>query len=182
LGVALLTYTVTAILDPVVGYATLERRGLAVAAVADLGPSTPAGLLRRRALIVADPPATYSFDIDRPLDRPPNWLTYELHLPAALALVAVLHTLLGLLAAGLSTGLSPPARRHVRWTLGLAGGIAFFITVSAGAAWVRSDPDVSGVAGAWLPVLIPLVELAVLGLTARRRGDLLHASTSGRVQ
>jgi hypothetical protein len=54
--------------------------------------------------------------------------------------------------------------------------------VSAGAAWVRSDPDVSGVAGAWLPVLIPLVELAVLGLTARRRGDLLHASTSGRVQ
>ena len=67
------------------------------------------------AAVEADPPERYTFRIDRPLEQPPNWLTYLLHSVLAIAFYSVFAALLGHLSGKLTTGLSPPNRRNARW-------------------------------------------------------------------
>jgi len=117
----------------------------------------------------ADPPGKFSLHIDRPLEQPPNWLTYRIHSPVVIAGFALLAALMGRGLAGLTTGLSPPRRRIARLGLGLAAALAFFLAHAAGGQWVRADPTNPGVLGAWLPLLVPAAGLAVLEGLGRAR-------------
>lgn len=138
------------------------------------GPRTPAGILRNRAAVLADPPAQYSFSTELPLAQPPNLLTQFLFLPLVLGTFAVLNALLGLLTGELTQDLPPPRRRNARWAVGLFGGIAFFVALDLSESWVRSSIEVSGVLAAWLPLALPLAE-ALLLVWLIRRGKPSHA-------
>ena len=160
--IAVVSYLLLAFGSPVAVYVEERSQGVDLEELYPFGPPTPDGLLAHRSAIEADPPEAYSFRIDSPLSRPPNWLTYLFHSVIALALYSILAVLLGRWSGKLTTGLSPPDRRNARWALGLAGAIAFFVAEAAGGEWVRADPSNSGVLGAWLPMLLPVVELGVL--------------------
>jgi hypothetical protein len=134
-----------------------------------LGPRTPGTLLRIRAAVEADPPPSFGFRTDRPLELPPNWLTYLIHSVVALSLFSVLAAFLGYMAGFLTTGLSPPARRKARWALGLATGAAFFFALMAAGSWVRQSHENSGIAASYLPLLIPALALILLYYLARTR-------------
>ncbi len=176
---ALPAYGLLAYVRPIAVYKEAVSLGRDVAIERPMGPSTSGQLRARREAVLATPPATYSFRVSRPLESPPNWLTYQIHSPAVLALFAILGTLLGQFVGFLTSGLSPPARRNARWALGLISSLAFFIAEVAGGEWVRLDPGNSGLAGAWLPMLVPMVELALLVFLARRRA--LHARPGSHV-
>lgn len=147
-----------------------------------MGAQTPQGLLRQRALVVERPPTTYRISVDRPLEHPPNWLTYLIHQPLALYVFANLNALLGLLSGWCTTGLSPPKRRHLRWFAGIAAGLIYYAAAAFGTAWVRASPENSGIVAAWLPLSLPLLALA-LGLIRRkhRRRQRLHTDSSSGV-
>jgi len=166
----LISYGLLAFASPLADYRARTAEGANLEAELPLGPLTPATLMELRARAEADPPAEFSFRVGRPYERPPNWLTYLLHSRAAVAFFAVLAVLLGQAAGFLTSGLAPPARRNARWALGLASGIPFFFAVSAGGAWVRSDPSVPGMVGAWLPLMVPAAELAFFWFLLRARG------------
>ena len=159
---------------PLVTYQGDLAAGLDVETRFPFGPEVPGALRDLRAHVEANPPARPGFSTDRPLTHPPNWLTYLLHLPAALAAFSVLSALLGWVA-GFVTIMKPPApRRNARWFLGVALGVAFMVTLMAAGDWVRRDPAHSGVLAAWGPLLVPGVCLAVLAAIVRRRlGHLL---------
>jgi hypothetical protein len=125
-------------------------------------------------MVEAHPPDSFSFQVDRPLQRPPNWLTYLIHGPAAIAAFAVLSALIGWLTAGLTTGLSPPIRFSARWAIGLASALSFLLVEFAAGDWVRADPSHSGLLAAWGPLVLPLLILVVLRFLARRPGPGLH--------
>lgn len=167
---ALLSYGLLAYASPMAQYRAWASAGVDVAALHPFGPETPGGIRARRSAVEADPPEVFSFRTSRPLERPPNWLTYLLHSSIALAGFAVLSALLGQRARMLTTGLSPPWRRLAHWALGLASGALFFGVVLGGGEWVRAHPSRSGMLGAWLPLLVPLVTLAVLEIQRRTRG------------
>ena len=172
LVIAAISYGLLGFLAPTAEYLVRKSGGVDVAALYPFGPNTPENLISRRAAVESDPPEDYNFRLDAPLSRPPNWLTYLLHQTVVLAFFAVLSALLGQLAAKLTTGLSPPNRRNARWALGLASGIAFFVAETAGGEWVRADPSNSGMVGAWLPLVVPLLGLGILSLLVRwRRPD-----------
>lgn len=143
-----------------------------------MGAQTPQGLLRQRAVVVERPPATYRFSVDRPLEHPPNWLTYLVHQPLALYVFALLNALLGLLVGWSTTGLSPPQRRHLRWFAGIVTGLIYAAAAAFGTAWVRASPANSGVVAAWLPLSLPLLMLA-LGLLRRRHRHRPALHTGG---
>lgn len=143
-----------------------------------MGAQTPQGLLRQRSVVVERPPATYRFSIDRPLEHPPNWLTYLIHQPLALYVFALLNALLGLLVGWSTTGLSPPRRRHVRWFAGIVVGLIYYAAAAFGTAWVRASPENSGVVAAWLPLSLPLLALA-LGFIRRRHRHRPALHTGG---
>jgi hypothetical protein len=177
LAVALVSYVLLAFASPIVLYLDSRRAGVDVSVVFPFGPNTPRGLLAIRSTVEADPPEAYSFGVEDPLSTPPNWLTYLLHGAVVFAVFSVLSALLGHLAGRLTTGLSPPNRRNARWALGLAGGVAFFIADTIGGEWVRADLSNSGLVGAWLPLVVPLVELGILSLL-RSRGEPDQPSSS----
>jgi len=171
---AVLAYILLAFVSPSVqpippAVAALEAEtGLKIA------PSIPPNLVARRAAVREDPPEQFSFSIDRPLERPPNWLTFLIHNPAVLAIFAILAVFLGQQVGFLTSGLSPPWRQNTRWGIGLLTSIAFFVAVMVGEDWVRADPSHSGILGAWVPLLVPLVELAFLAPSVRRSRNRLH--------
>jgi hypothetical protein len=167
---SVISYGFLAYGSPLADYRARASQGADMVAEFPLGPLTPSTLLRLRGIAEAEPAASHSFRVGRPFEYPPNWLTYLLHSRAAVALFAILAVLLGQRAGFLTSGLSPPARRNACWALGLATGIAFFVAEAAGGGWVRSDPSKSGIVGAWLPLLLPLAELAFLYSVTRFRG------------
>lgn len=181
LTVSLVTYGLNAYAQPMAEYTEAASRGIDVSTQRPFGPTTPSGLLRQRAYIRANPPDSYSFDIGRPFDRPPNWLTFELYFSAAWAVLAVLSTLLGLLTAGVTTGLSPPVRRHARWALGLVLSVLSFIAADVCASVARRSLTASGLVWAWLTLAVPLAGLILLGLIWRRRTRALHTPRPPRV-
>jgi hypothetical protein len=179
--VAGLSYVLLAVASPVLDY-RLERAAATPAVVADgrpTGPRTPRAILSQRQHVLANPPDVYSFSVEEPFSQPPNLLTLELHLPLLLAVFSVLNTLLGVLTADLTNGLSPPVRRNLRWAVGLFCGVAFFVAMAAADSWVRSSIEVSGIAGAWLPLAVPLLEAGLLLALIRRRTGLHAQPDSG---
>jgi hypothetical protein len=164
---SVISYGLLAYGSPVADYRARTFRGADMVAELPLGPLTPSTLLRLRSIAEADSAASHSFRVGRPFERPPNWLTYLLHSRAAVALFAILAALLGQRTGFLTSGLSPPARRNACWALGLATGMAFFVAEAVGGDWVRANPSNSGVVGAWLPLLVPVVELAFLHAVTR---------------
>lgn len=176
---ALLAYMLLAYARPIANHRAAISRDEHGSSVDPLGPSTPGQLKTRRSAVRADPPDRYSFRVDRPLESPPNWLTYRIQSPFALAIFSILAALLGQQTGFLTSGLSPPARRNARWALGLVSGLAFFAAEAVGGEWVRLALDNSGVAGAWLPMLVPLLEFALLAFVVRRHA--LHGGASSGV-
>jgi hypothetical protein len=167
LVVAAISYSLLGFASPIALYLDGRRTGVEVDVVYPFGPNTPQGLVANRSAVRNDPPEQYSFRVEDPLSTPPNWLTYLLHSAIAVSVFSVLSALLGQLAAKLTTGLSPPNRRNARWALGLASGIPFFVAETAGGEWVRADLSNSGLVGAWLPLVVPLLGLGVLSLLVR---------------
>jgi hypothetical protein len=72
-------------------------------------------------------------------------------------------------------------RANVRWGLGLATMVMFFMADKLAMGWVRSDPGNSGVLAGWIALSVPLVELAILRLVARSQATDRHASASSGV-
>lgn len=173
---AVLSYVLLAYGAPIARDRLQNPSGSDISTQAHPGPRTPSALKAWRAQVEANPPAEFDYSVDRPLARPPVWLTYRLHSVAAIAFFAILAALLGQLAGYLTTGLSPPARRNARWAIGLLSALAFYMAVMVGEDWVRSDPLHSGILGAWVPLLLPLTELAILGRLTHLRRRRLHAS------
>lgn len=166
---AVLSYGLLAYGGPMVKYQEWRAAGLEVDVMFPFGPEVPGGLRALRAHVEASPPARPGFSTDRPLTHPPNWLTYRLHMPAALAAFSVLSALLGWIAGYLTITWVPAPRRNARWFLGVALGMVFMVTVMAAGAWVRGDPAHSGVLAAWGPLLVPGVGLVVFAAVVRRR-------------
>ena len=168
LAVTALSYLLLAYGAPIARFHDMRRSGTDVSASFPSGPRTPGGLLVLRSRVQAEPPTVFSFRIDQPLEAPPNWLTYLLHSPAALAVYSLFSILLGYRTAGLTTGLSPPNRRNARWAVGLALSVVFFVVEAGGGEWVRADPSRPGILGAWLPMVLPLGFLGVFEVVFRR--------------
>jgi hypothetical protein len=167
--VAAASYFLLAYAGPVLKYRVGASSGVDVSAVYPFGPETPGGLLAHRSAVREGQPEEFSFEVGRPMDFPPNWITYLIHSPVALALFTLFSTLLGHRIGRLTTGLSPPVRRDTRWALGVVSGVAFFLGMMGGEGWVQADPAHSAILGAWLPLLIPGAALAITELLIRRR-------------
>jgi len=177
-----IAYVCGAIVAPIAELEADRLIGISEEVRYPMGAQTPQGLRRQRAVVAERPRETYRFSIDRPLEHPPNWLTYLIHQPLALYVFALLNALLGLLVGWSTTGLSPPQRRHLRWFGGIVAGLIYYAVAAFGAAWVRTSPENSGVVAAWLPLSFPLLALA-LGLVRRRhrRPPELHTGASSGV-
>ena len=173
-----ISYGLLGYASPLAEYQDALASGRDVTAFYPFGPSTPGAQAAQREAVRANPPEAYSFSTEHPLRIPPNWLTYLIHHLWSLALFAVLAALMGRLGGKLTTGLSPPARRNARWALGLGTGLAFFIPLAAAGDWVRLDPSNSGIAAAWLPLLVPLAGMGLLVVLVRRREARPHARES----
>lgn len=163
------SYASSEIVSPLADYTALAGDP-DLADTRPFGPTTPAGTLRQLRFVEANPPEQYRLgDLAR---TPPNRIRLLLHIPLALVAFSVLNGLLGLHASRLTAGLRPPSRRNGRLAIGLTGGLAFF-----GAAVVASHPGrdwvvVSGVAAAWLPLAVPLLEAVAIGAILRLRENV----------
>jgi hypothetical protein len=176
-----IAYVTGVLLVPVAELEADRRAGIDVEARYPLGAETPGALARQRAAVLERPPHEYRFSVDRPFEHPPNWLTYLLHQPVALYVFAVVNALLGLAVGWSTTGLSPPRRRQVRWFIGIAAALAFYVVAAWGTQWVRASPENSGIVGAWLPLTLPLLALigTYVGGRSRGRPDLHDRGHSG---
>jgi hypothetical protein len=169
LGLGVISYVAGSLVAPIAEMEAYRRIGVDLQVRYPLGARTMFELVRRRDRLLRSPPAEYSFSVERPLDHPPNWLLYLVHQPIAFVVFGVTNAVLGLLVGWATTGLSPPRRGHTRWALGLASAIAFFVPASAGARWVRVSPESSAVLAAWLPLVVPLVAIALAYAIVRSR-------------
>jgi len=167
--VGLAVYLLVGFAAPQLEYRAELADGLPVKTRHPTGPGTVSNLLSLRELVRENPPAKVSYSVEEPLQRPPSWVTYLIHQPAAAALFAILAALLGRVTSVLTAGLSPPVRRNARWGAGLAVGASAFMAQALGGDWVRLDPSNSGLVGAWLPLLVPGLILVGLQLLANRR-------------
>lgn len=170
LVIGLASYVSSEIVGPLANYAALADEP-DLADVRPFGPSTPAGKLRQLRFVDANPPEQYGLgDAAR---TPPNYVRFLLHLPMALVVFSVLNCMLGLYATRMMFTLRPATRRNACLAIGLAGGLGLFA-----AAFVAGHPNrdwvsVSGVAAAWLPLTIPLLEAMVFGVIVLYREDRL---------
>ena len=134
------------------------------------GPNTPAGKLRQLRFVEANPPEQYM--VGHVTRTPPNRVRLLLHIPLALAVFSVLNCMLGLYASRLTATLRAASRRNGCLAIGLAGGLGFFAAAFAASHPNRDWVAVSGVAAAWLPLAIPLLEAMVFGVLIRYREDV----------
>lgn len=167
--VGLAAYLLVGFAAPQMEYRAELAKGLPVETRHPTGPGTVSNLLSLRELVRERQPTEVRYSVETPLETPPTWYTYLIHQPAAAALFAILAALLGRIVSHLTPGLSPPVRRNARWAAGLAIGASAFVAQALGGDWVRLDPSNSGLAGAWLPLLVPGLILVVLQLLASRR-------------
>ena len=167
IGVA--SYASSEIVNPLADHAALAGDP-DLAEMRPFGPRTPAGRLRELRFLEANPPGQ-----DNPGDTAraaPNRVRLLLHMPLALLAFSVINCVLGVRASHVTGALRPPSRRNGRLAIGLAGGLAFF-----GAAVFASHPGrdwvvVSGVAAAWLPLAVPLLEAVALAAVTRHQDYL----------
>jgi hypothetical protein len=166
LVVGLVGYASAEVVSPLADYAALADDP-DVAEIRPFGPRTPAGTLRQLSFLEANPPQAYR--VGDPVRTPPNRVLLLFHVPIAFVAFAVLNCVLGHFVSRLTDALRAPSRRNACLATGLAGGLAFF-----GAAFLAAHPGrdwvaVSGVAAAWLPLAVPLVEALVLATIIRHR-------------
>lgn len=173
---AIVAFLLLGYVSPLAEYRAAEVRGTDLAARYPTGPDTPENLLALRSVVLANPPARFSFSVEQPLALPPNWLAHLALALVAFPLFAIFSALLGWQAGFLTSGLSPPARRNTRWALGLAGALTFFFVLQFGSSWIRTDPAHSALPGTFGPLIVPILELAVLTLLVRRREARLSAA------
>ena len=178
---AVFTYALLAYGNPRAEYRLTSLHGADLASQYPFGPYTPGGLLKIREAVRANPPEVYSRGTSRPLENPPNWWTYLLHSIMAVSGFTLLAALMGKEAGVVTRALPPPVRANVRWGLGLATMVMFFMADKLAMGWVRSDPGNSGVLAGWIALSVPLVELAILRLVARSQATDRHASASSGV-
>ena len=172
LAVAVASVLLSGYAAPHLEYRADREAGLNVSDRYPAGPASISGLSTLRDRALENPPAEFSFRVDRMAEMPPNWITYRIHSRIALSAFAVFAAFLGALSALLTTGLSPPARRNVRWAIGLGTGCLFFFAEAMGGEWVRASPLNPGLLGAWGPILVPVLELGILySLLKRFRRD-----------
>lgn len=174
-SVSILSYSLDAWVAPEMEDRILAARGPEAVDVRRFGSRTPVGILRNLEFVRANPPPRYGLRTNSPQELPPNVLLWELHQPLTLAVFGIANVLLGLLASELTVDLSNRVRRNVRLTIGVGGGIVFLVAVvvtSPVEPFLRDGTMRSGIAGAWLPLLIPLIEGLVLRhlVTSRRYG------------
>jgi hypothetical protein len=181
LPVAALAYLLMAYVAPIAKYEVERDMPAEAAPYNRFGPQTPSAIWELRSLVEADPPREYSYSTDDPLLRPPSWLTHLIHSKIVLALFAILSALLGQRVGVLTVGRSPPARRNIRWALGLLTATLFFLAQVVGGVWIKSDPAHSGVLGSWICLVVPSIELLVLYRLSLRRQSRLHALESPSV-
>lgn len=166
LVVGLAGYTSAEVVSPLADYAALADDA-DLAESRPFGPRTPAGKLRQLSFLEANPPQAYR--VGDPARTPPNRVLFLFHVPIAFVVFAILNCVIGHFISRLTDALRAPSRRNVRLATGLAGGLAFF-----GAAFLAGHPGrdwvtVSGVAAAWFPLAVPLVEAFVLATIIRHR-------------
>jgi len=160
LAIGLASYASSEIAGPLANYAALADEP-DLADVRPFGPSTPAGKLRQLRFVEANPPEQYGLgDAAR---TPPNYVRFLLHLPVALVVFSVLNCMLGLYATRMMYTLRSATRRNGSLAIGLAGGLGLFAAVFVAGHPNRDWVSVSGVAAAWLPLTIPLLEAMVFG-------------------
>lgn len=156
-----LSYAGRTFVAPELEYRASAARGDDLDVRFPFGAETPFALAEQRAFINADPPASFRLSVERPLEQPPNWLTYRIHFPIVFAVFGIVNALLGLVVGLLTSGLDPPVRRQARWALGLACAIAFFAPASLAGAWVRSSVTHSAMIGVWAPLAVPVLGIMI---------------------
>lgn len=146
------------------GAETVEQR--------TFGAATPPGILENLRAVEDDPPTEFSLRAGMPSQNPPNVLRWHLHLPVAMAVFGLINTLAGVLAAQLTENFGRGARRNVLLALGVLGGLVYFgAVVLAGPIepFLRDGTMRSGILGAWIPLVVPLLLTTVLFGIARKR-------------
>jgi len=169
LGIAVIFYGSSAFAEPVAKHRFRQESVGNQAGDTRLGPRTPWAILAQRSANRASPPESYSFSVEHPFDRPPNWLLFSFWSSISLSVYCVLAAFLGQIVAFLTSGLSPPSRANTRWAVGLVTATLVLTAFVMGDSWVRQDVSHSGVVGAWAPLLVPLLGLWVLMWLAQRR-------------
>lgn len=166
------SYVLAAWVAPTIHDRALALSGPESADVRRFGPRTPAGVLRNLRFVEANPPGQYSLRVAEPERFPPNVLRWQLHLPATVALFAIVNALLGVLAADLTVDLRRGNRRNARLAIGLMTGIAFIgierLTEPTG-LFLLSGELRSGVLAAWVPLLLPTAGCFLLLYLVRGR-------------
>lgn len=171
-SVVLVSYLLGSWLAPELDDRSLARLGPEMEDTRRFGPQTPVGLARNLRFVEANPPAEYGLRADTPHLVPPNVLRWELHWPVAMAVFGLLNVILGVLSAELTVVLARGRRRTARVMIGVLGGMAFYACfVMAGPVepFLRDGTMRSGVAAAWVPLLLPAAECIILGYLVRRR-------------
>ena len=136
------------------------------------GAATPPNILENLRSLETNPPAEYSLRVADRSRPPPNVLRWYLHLPVAMAVFGLINTLAGVFANQLTENFGRGARRNALLALGVLGGLAFFgAMVLAGPTqpFLRDGTMRSGILGAWIPLVVPLLLSAVLFGIARKR-------------
>jgi len=164
-SVSILSYSLYAWVAPEIEHRILAARGAETVDARRFGSQTPVGILRNLEFVQTNPPPRYSLRTTAPQELPPSVLLWRLHQPLALAVFGIANVLLGMLASELTVDLANRIRRNVRLVTGVGGGIAFLVCVMVASPFepfLRDGTMRSGIAGAWVPLLIPLIEGLVL--------------------
>ena len=169
LAVSFVSFLLLGFVSPYSEYKSVEQAGLDTAMRFPTGPATIGGLRKLRVEVLEYPAEEFRYSAEHPLDSPPNWIDFRIHMSFVFSLFAILAVFLGAITAGLTSGLSPPARRNVRWAIGLASGVLFFVVEALGGEWARADPLNSGLFAAWGPLLLPALEFGALYLLLLKR-------------
>lgn len=172
ISVVVASYLLGSWLAPELDDRYLASAGAAMDDTRRFGPRTPVGVARNLRFVEANPPAEYSLRVDTPHRFPPNVLRWALHSPVALALFGLFNVIIGVLSAELTVGLPRGSRRNARIMIGVLGGLAFYAChVLAGPVepFLRDGTMRSGVAAAWIPLVLPAAECVILGYLVRRR-------------
>lgn len=175
MSVSVLSYGLGAWVAPEIEDRVLAARGAETADARRFGSRTPLGILRNLEFVQANPPPRYSLRTTAPHEFPPNVLHWNLHQPLALAVFGLANVILAMLASELTVDLPCRVRRNARLAIGVGGAVVFLICVvltSPTEAFLRDGTMRSGIAGAWVPLAIPVIEALILRrlVTNRRYG------------
>ena len=175
---SILVYSLDAWTLPLVEHRDLVNLGPETADVRQFGADTPVGLLRNLRFVEANPPDEYSLSVEHRGQHPPDMLRWMLHLPAAVAVLALVNVFLGFLSAELTFDLRRGRRRNALLAIGVLGAVAFLVIMALTAIPRFTPPTMkfptdvylpSGILAAWIPLALPLAQCVLLACLVRRR-------------